>query len=633
MPCTTPVPAIGNMDFSFKEADCGCPSGGTGGGGVGDLQAVTDIGAITDNEITIPSAIIAGDAGYLQFVNTLSGVIGSVYADNAAGVIGIQSAPNGGIARLATEGTGRLDATEGRVKIGNAEVLTLGAMAADPAIGGLVVNGSMYVNSISGKLRMLEEGIWQNVKDPFTPTMVEGSAYISVTGDGSILNPWYIQLTDAGLQTITDFGNITDDWISVQGINIFSDIQTEGLAFVVGDTSRNHLISLGFGAIGTFIVGNGIGNVASPLFLIGQSTGLGSNTTDMMAIGNSAGSSAIGNTLLFIGQNAGASCQGDRIIGISTGTRGGGGNLSSQLGSDLIAIGPATLDGNIGDRVISIGGGTDIIEQDANSFDDVILFGFGAEATDTEQFVVRTGASQWLISAGGLTDNREYTAPNANGTLVLSVNGTAPNAAGDVTIGAVPSDSFYTEDGALDSARTVDMATLSLQFINAGLFRIVNGDNTYDFNDSVSFMTTDASNAVEFTQDLTAGNIIAFRDLVTPANDVVLTMAEALLEIENAGDTFLKIKDFATRPNGSSLVLLDNTTGEVGWGAGSIVKEESFTATAGQTVFNLSTGTPGSTAKTLVFRNGVFVSRTVVGTAVTIAACDAGDEVVINFAE
>jgi hypothetical protein len=82
----------------------------------------------------------------------------------------------------------------------------------------------------------------------------------------------------------------------------------------------------------------------------------------------------------------------------------------------------------------------------SNSYYNYILsdddgFGFYLHATTNPLFRVDDGGMVLRSTYGiftllntSLTGNRTVSFPNANGTLVLSVNGTAPNAAGDITL-------------------------------------------------------------------------------------------------------------------------------------------------------------------------------------------------------
>jgi hypothetical protein len=180
-----------------------------------------------------------------------------------------------------------------------------------------------------------------------------------------------------------------------------SIILNNGRFYYTGDTTKNLFL-------GTSIVSvPGIANVV---------------------IGNIAGVGMTGNTNIAIGQNAASTNSGDNTIGIGKDSNAG------NTGNGVIGIGTSAANGNDGDDVIALGTGA----GQNNTFDNVNLIGYQAAATGINQTVFAGDTYQVLINHDPVTADREYTAPDADGTLVLSVNGTAPDSAGDVTIPIPP---------------------------------------------------------------------------------------------------------------------------------------------------------------------------------------------------
>ena len=115
------------------------------------------------------------------------------------------------------------------------------------------------------------------------------------------------------------------------------------------------------------------------------------------------------------------------------GTDAGNGNT----GNNVIALGIQALKNNTGNDVNALG-------QDAgigNSFDSVNFLGYGTVADADQQTVFAnydgTNTLNARLSYKNISDNRKYELPDASGTLVLSVNGTAPDTAGNVTIAGI----------------------------------------------------------------------------------------------------------------------------------------------------------------------------------------------------
>ncbi len=188
---------------------------------------------------------------------------------------------------------------------------------------------------------------------------------------------------------------------------------------------------------------SGSSNIGNNVLAIGKLSAESNNSNNVIAIGNSAAKTntaseivAIGGSALNqnskqgsigIGLNAGVSNSGDELIAI------GREAAITNSGANVIAIGPETASGNIGTGVIAMGFGTGT----GNTFNNVVLLGDSVTASANNQMVVLANTSVNIKAAtdfNNVTADRVVNFPDADGTMVLSVNGTAPNAAGDVTL-------------------------------------------------------------------------------------------------------------------------------------------------------------------------------------------------------
>ena len=136
------------------------------------------------------------------------------------------------------------------------------------------------------------------------------------------------------------------------------------------------------------------------------------------------------------------------------GTDAGNGNT----GDSVNAFGNGALQNNTGDDVNAFGTDCGI----GNSYDSVNLFGYNATADDKNQSVFANydGANTLnaRLSYITISDDRKYELPDASGTLVLSVNGNAPDAQGDVTVAVSAPYLVYT--GIITATSTVTVTVL-----------------------------------------------------------------------------------------------------------------------------------------------------------------------------
>ena len=175
---------------------------------------------------------------------------------------------------------------------------------------------------------------------------------------------------------------------------------------------------IGFGVNSAFL------NTGNNVIGIGVSS-VGSNTRDfVIGIGVNASSLNTGTQVIGIGTQASQANVGDFTIGI------GNAASNNNEGNHVIGIGYRASLGNEGDDVISLGKSS----GENNIYNNVNLFGASAVATNNNQTVLAGEEYQVRLDYNGLTIDRQYNMPNADGTLVLSVNGTAPDAAGNVNV-------------------------------------------------------------------------------------------------------------------------------------------------------------------------------------------------------
>lgn len=94
-------------------------------------------------------------------------------------------------------------------------------------------------------------------------------------------------------------------------------------------------------------------------------------------------------------------------------------------------IGQFTAYNNEGEYVNAIGYNA----GNANAFSNVTLLGQNTTADSANQLVfTKDGTNNMRLDANGINADRKLTMPDADGTVVISVNGTPPNPQGDVTL-------------------------------------------------------------------------------------------------------------------------------------------------------------------------------------------------------
>jgi hypothetical protein len=119
-----------------------------------------------------------------------------------------------------------------------------------------------------------------------------------------------------------------------------------------------------------------------------------------------------------------------------------------------------------------------------------------------------------IIDSGALTSTPINGAIENDGSFLYFTAGGIRNPLG--ATGA----NFYTTDGIITSARTVDVDEYPITFSDVGLFRITEGDvtvgGTYDFNNGVDHLVYDADNSSNMVMNAAAGLTFEYTDLSGP---------------------------------------------------------------------------------------------------------------------
>lgn len=175
-------------------------------------------------------------------------------------------------------------------------------------------------------------------------------------------------------------------------------------------------------------------NTGAALNAFGTNSGESNEGTYVNAFGGQAAKSNKGTNVVAIGQNAALNNEGSIVYAI------GQEAATGNIGNYLNAIGINAAINNSGTNVIAIGESS----AQSNQYNFVNLFGYLAEASNDEQTVLAGSNFQVTLNYIGITADRNYNMPDADGTLVLSVNGTAPDAAGNVVVSVSAPYTVYT---------------------------------------------------------------------------------------------------------------------------------------------------------------------------------------------
>ena len=272
------------------------------------------------------------------------------------------------------------------------------------------------------------------------------------TGAGSGMAP--------GVISVNAFGNFAASSNTGDNVNAFGSACAQ-------DNTGDHVNAMGLNAAnlntGNNVVGIGNGaadsNNSDEVVAIGKAAvgGAGAGGTDLCGIGSFALYQTTGIEKIGIGINAGRTSSGDQFVGIGTeagrnnsgqdvvflGTSAGKGNLAAYVhamgvnsadtnsGDYVNAMGSNSAQNNTGNHVNAFGKGAGL----GNSYNNVSLLGEDATADNDSQLVFSSASGfNQRLDCDGINGDRKVTMPDASGTMVLSVNGNAPDPAGNVTI-------------------------------------------------------------------------------------------------------------------------------------------------------------------------------------------------------
>lgn len=340
-----------------------------------DLQAVTDEGNITTNDIKVNS---------LYIYDVPSDDYGQIYLSDSAMYF---------------------------LRYGSVQIMSIDSNA---SVGYLTVSGNDFSWTITGS-PVATDSRSVNLPD------ASGTIVLSVNGttaddEGNVVIP----IVTPTLQEVTDEGNTTTNDIIINGATLKHETANQLYVFGAGNA--------GVGNTGASVkaIGDGCAenNSGSAVTAIGYEAAVDNTGDHLFAVGNQTGRSNTGDNLNALGNTAGNANTGDYVNGI------GKSAAQSNTGNHVNAFGLSTGYTNSGNDCNFFGNEAGV----ANSFDGVHIFGSHGTADGNNQLVLSTGTNNVRFDFDALTANRKLVIPDASGTLVVSVNGNAPDAYGNVTV-------------------------------------------------------------------------------------------------------------------------------------------------------------------------------------------------------
>lgn len=425
---------------------------------------------------------------------------------------------------------------------------------------------------------------------------------------------------------VTTYGSSVDKYPSVKAIKDYTDALV-GQVTLQQVLNYNHSLTNGFNFQGTDAGLNntgtsdvtGIGTNAAKnnsgeyVVAIGLNAGLSNTKNHLNAIGSGAGNQNDGLFVSAIGSAAAVQNLGDFVNAIGNGA--GAGNE----GDSVNAFGYAAADTNTGNHVNAIGKSAGV----NNTFNDVTLLGNNASASADDQLVFSNGAGfNARLSNTNLTANHKFELPNADGTIVLSVNSTAPDSTGNVTLStSTPTLQQVTTAGNITTDNIISQGTgaTSIKASSTSGW----GYAEIAQNSTIGSGFLGLNNGVTGTVTLGAFYISGTKDLQLPNQSGVLVATVNNIAPDNAGNVTLavgtsyKVYSAIVSYNSLNLTvvsLLENTLGvTLTWSADFIGPK----ATASSTIFTANktviTATPYTGPSSQTFNNvGTRVSTTVV---------------------
>lgn len=226
-------------------------------------------------------------------------------------------------------------------------------------------------------------------------------------------------LSNFGLQEVLNIGNSAVNKSIILNNNTF---------YYTGGGNGNLLLGTPFttsvGSNNIYIGNTGFGNTGDSVLAMGLNAAENNSGTGVIAIGGAAAINNTKNNVVAVGANAANNNSGAEVSAVGVGAALG------NTKDGVVGVGFDAARQNSGNYVVAIGHSAGY----PNTYNNVNLIGQNAQATGNNQTVLAGATNQILINHNSITADRAYTAPNANGTLVLSVNGTAADATGNVTL-------------------------------------------------------------------------------------------------------------------------------------------------------------------------------------------------------
>ena len=297
----------------------------------------------------------------------------------------------------------------------------------------------------SGDWDILDAGVGyipENVANKSTDVTLGGGSANNILYPSQLAVKTYIDNqvgTSVTLQGVLDNNHDLVDGINLQGtgagasMGAVTEVTAMGTSAAAGNTGSN-IVALGDNAANA--------NIGNFVAAIGSSAAINNSGNYVVAIGGSSAESNSGSNVFALGATAASYNTQDEVIAIGTNSAkqntGAGGVIAlgenaarTNTGGTVNAIGYGSAQGNSGNYVNAFGNNA----GSGNSFNHVNLFGQNANADSDNQLAwCKDGSLSMKLDANGINADRKLTMPDADGTVVLSVNGNTPDAQGDVTL-------------------------------------------------------------------------------------------------------------------------------------------------------------------------------------------------------
>jgi hypothetical protein len=263
----------------------------------------------------------------------------------------------------------------------------------------------------------------------------------------------------------------------------------------------------------------GLNNQGQDVNAFGGAAALGNNGGDVNAMGYSATESNLGGAINAFGREAAFDNSGNNVNAF--GNRAAVSNLLNA--DDVNALGYEAAKDNQGTSVNALG----YMAGVSNPFNHVTLLGKNASADSDNQLVfTKDGTTNMRLDANGINADRKLTMPDADGTVVLSVNGNTANPQGEVTL-TIPTPTpelpYLCYAALLQFSRI-----LSLPIVTATQLYNTIGDGSGDGVNDISWTTVaDQPSAVMASGPFNAktvvipGNFIAYNHCYSTTGQVV----------------------------------------------------------------------------------------------------------------